>query len=500
MTRNPGMAILLGLLPAVMLTGGALVCGSLATLRPRTRWSLYRWIGLLMTASALAAAILTLAAMSSRRDGVGVIDFGGGLAIDRFAVYATVVVCAVLALSLLGSEAYMRRAATRAGAFTALLQLAAAAAVLLVSQREMAAFTVALALLGGSLVLLTAITKTASSTAEAAMRQLLVIGVAMATAFYGLVLVYAATGSTDLRQLASGYSTAGTPVNRTLSAVGIALVIVGVLAVVGATPLQQFIRHSVEAAPGAIAAFSAALGMVAGTAVLTRFSVEGFGSGNPRATVLLTALAAVAMLVGAVHALRADTIRRLIGDLTLAQAGFLLLAIAASGTGTDGTSPGGSTAALYLVPAGAAALLAALLIAGIFDTAGLGITREAYRGLGRRAPAMTTALSLALLGLAGLPPFAGFIGRVLITESTLNAGSGWAAAVAGIALVLCGAAVARWLITVYAEDNNEAPFTVSTTPLVGRVTAWTAAGLGLLLVAVAGPLISLAGGGATALH
>jgi hypothetical protein len=52
----------------------------------------------------------------------------------------------------------------------------------------------------------------------------------------------------------------------------------------------------------------------------------------------------------------------------------------------------------------------------------------------------------------------------------------------------------------YAEDENESPFAVTTTPLVSRVTAWTAAVLGLLLAAFAGPLLSIAGGGATALH
>jgi hypothetical protein len=52
----------------------------------------------------------------------------------------------------------------------------------------------------------------------------------------------------------------------------------------------------------------------------------------------------------------------------------------------------------------------------------------------------------------------------------------------------------------YADDNGEAPFAVRTTPLAARVAAWSAAGLGLLFAAFAGPLISLAGGGATALH
>jgi hypothetical protein len=67
-------------------------------------------------------------------------------------------------------------------------------------------------------------------------------------------------------------------------------------------------------------------------------------------------------------------------------------------------------------------------------------------------------------------------------------------------MVLSGLAVLRWLVAMYADDNGEAPFLVRTTPLAARVATWAAAGLGLLFAAFAGPLISLAGGGATSLH
>jgi NADH-quinone oxidoreductase subunit N len=206
------------------------------------------------------------------------------------------------------------------------------------------------------------------------------------------------------------------------------------------------------------------------------------------------------MLGGGVLGLRATTIRRLIADLSLAQAGFLLLALAATGRGLDGVPVAGPTALLFSLLAAAAALLAVLLLAGVFDAAGLGAGIDEYRGVGRRAPATAAFLALGLVGLAGLPPLAGFFGRLLAAESALDAGGGWVVAVAGVALVLCGAGAVRWLAVMYAEDNGEAPFVVSTTPRVARAAAWTAAVLGLLFAAFAGPLISLAGGGATALH
>ncbi len=497
---NPGLSILVGLLPAVMLAGGALMCAVVAVLRPRTRASLYCWITLLATAGAFAAAMLELAAMTHTPSGVGRVAYEGGLLIDRFHVFGSVLLCAVVALTVLGAQAYLRRAPARAGAFCALRLLSAAASVMLIAQREMAAFTIDFALLIACLVLLTAITKTSSVTAEAAFRQVLSGGIALATSVYGLVLVYAATGTTDLSRLASGLRVNGTHVDPVLAVVGICLVVVGLLIVVGAPPLQAWTRHVQEAAPAPIAAFSSALGVVTGAAVLARYAVEGFGAGSSRWTVLVDVLAVVAMVSGGVLAIRASSIRRLIADLSIVQAGFLLLAVAATAKGVSGQAAAGPTALLYALMGAAMSLLAALLLAGIFDAAGLGTGIDAYRGVGRRAPTTAGFLALALLALAGMPPLVGFIARLLIAEAAFDSGAGWAVAAAGVAVTLSGVALLRWLSAMYAEDENEAPFAVTTTPLISRVTAWTAAVLGLLLAAFAGPLLSLAGGGATALH
>ncbi len=500
MIANPGLGILIGLLPAVMFGAGTLLCAAIATLRPRTRASLYRWLTLLMTVAAFVAALLELRGLDHSSGGVGLVAYGGGLMVDRFHVFGTVLICALVALTVLGAEAYMRRVPARAGAFCALLQLSAAAAIMMVAQREMSAFTAAFALLLVSLVLLTAMTKTSGLTAEAAFRQVIGGGVALATTVYGLVLLYAATGTTDLSRLSTGFRVDGTPVDAVLATVGIALVVIGLLVVAGVPPLQAWLRHTQEAAPGAVAGFGSALGVIAGTSVLARFAVEGFGGASSRWTLLVSVLAAIAMLSGAVLAIRASTIRRLIADLSIVQSGFLLLAVAATGYGTDAASLAGPTALLFTLMAAAAALLAVLLLAGIFDAAGLGVGIDAYRGAGRRAPATAGLLALALLALAGAPPMAGFFGRLLIAESALHAGAGWVVAIAAVALLLSLVAVLRWLATMYAEDNNDAPFAVTTTPLPARITAWSVAGLGLLIAAFAGPLISIAGGGATALH
>ena len=406
MITDQPLGTLLGLLPAVMLGFGALVCALLAATRPRTRHSLYRWITLLATAGAFVASLVELMAMRPSTTGVGLVTYSGGLIVDRFHVFGTVLVLLVLVLTVLGSQAYMRRVPARAGAFCALLQVSAGAAVMLLAQREMTAFMAAFAVLIVSLVLLTAMTKTSGQTAEAAFAQVITGGVALATASYGMTLLYAASGTTDLTALSAGVRVHGAPLDGPLVVVGIALVVAGLLVVVAAPPLQAWMRHTQETTPGAIAGFGSALGAVTGTAVLARFAVSGFGVASPRWTVLVDVLAAAAMVGGGVLALRATTIRRLIADLSLAQAGFLLLALAATGRGLDGVPVAGPTALLYSLLAAAAALLAVLLLAGVFDAAGL---RRGHRRVprGRAARSRDRRVPRAGVGGAGGPAPAG---------------------------------------------------------------------------------------------
>lgn len=497
---NRPLLLLMALLPAVFLGGGALVTALIAAVRPRTHPSLYRGVGMLAAAASITASIRELLAISPERSGVGLVDLSGGFVVDRFHVFGSILCAAILMAALLGSEAYIRRAPSRAGAFCSLLQVATGGAVMLLASREVTAFTAAMGLLVTSLVLLTALTKRSAVSAEAALRQLLWGGAALATSVYGLVLIDVATGSTDLQQLAAAVRTDGAPISPVLSSTGIVLVVTGLTMLLGAPPFQLWSRSSVEGAPAPVAAFGSALAAVTGAMVLARFSVEGFGTGNPRWSLVATTLSALAILVGGVLSLRASTLRRLIADLTMSQAGFLLLSLVASGRGLDGSILGGPTALLYTLMGAAAATVGALLLAGILDNAGLADSWEDHRGLGRRAPATAGWLSLALLGLAGAPPLVGFVGRVLIAQSALDAGAGWVVAIAGVGMTLVLAAVVRRLALMYGEPTDASPFSVGSTPLLGRATAWTAAALGLLLAALAGPLVSIAGGGATSLH
>lgn len=491
---------LFAVLPALLMLVGAAVCGALALLLPRLTPGVHRAIALTATAAAFAVAIAALRSLDPHRSGVGMVGFSGGLIVDRFGVAGTVLITAVVALTIGAAAAPVGRVRARSGAVCALLLVGGAASMMLVEEREMTAFAGAAAVLATTITLLTAVTKTSAAAAEAALRQVLAGGVALATALYGLTLLYAATGTTDVERLAAGAGTGGHVLDIPLVAVGVTLFAAGLLFLAAAPPLHIFARRSLLGTPAALAGYGAALGLVAATMTLARFGVEGFGAGRTRWTVIVSVLAAIAMLSGSLRALRAPSVRRLVADLATAQAGVLVLAAAATGPGLSGAPVAGPTALVYSAVAGAMALVATLAAVGILDTAGLGPAISAYRGVGRRSPVTAAVLAVGLLGLAGLPPLAGFIGRVLTGVAAVDAGSAWVAAVAALSTVVATVAVLRWLAVMYAEDSLEPPFSVATTPRSGRAAAAAAAALALVLAILAGPFVALAGGAATSLH
>ena len=118
------------------------------------------------------------------------------------------------------------------------------------------------------------------------------------------------------------------------------------------------------------------------------------------------------------------------------------------------------------------------------------------RGLAHRSAPAALFLSVAVATLAGIPPLAGFLARLLLITSVADAGYGWLAIVACAATVLTIVAAARFIGTLYAEAGDAAPFTLGATPAVSRVIAGAACAAGIVLAFLIQPLLAVATAGA----
>lgn len=479
------------LLPELLLTGLALVCALLGLVRPGQRPDLYRWIAVIGVLGAVTSAAYTLAATSRSASGVAIAVWGGGLLVDRFSLYVTVIACAFALITCLSADVYLRRIPTRAPAFFALVLLVTAATTALAAEREMATLFVTLEVVIIGIAGLHGLVKTDERAAEGAWKFLLDAAVGSALLLYGLAILYGVAGSADLHVV-------GTTLGRApaAAALGLALVLLGLTVPLGVAPLRQWLSRTGEAIPATVAGFAITMGVTAGAVAWLRFGVSGIGMTASLWTGLTAVLAAVALGYAALAALRETRVARLAGAVASAQAGVLLLGLISAGPGVTSAPAQGQTAFLFAVGVFGVAVLAVFAVLAILEAARLPGALADYRGLARRSPVVAALLAVALAALAGAPPAAGFVARLLLLEAGLDAGFGWVIVVAAAALAIITVPVARLVASMYADPGAEAPFTMEASPMLVRIVAGFASVAAVLATVLAQPLLLLAHGAA----
>jgi NADH-quinone oxidoreductase subunit N len=242
------------------------------------------------------------------------------------------------------------------------------------------------------------------------------------------------------------------------------------------------------------------IGVTAGAVGIVRVGVSGLGGAVRPWTGLTTAVVAIALTYVALLALREHRVSRLIAIVAGGQAAMLLLAVLGFAGGQANTPGAGTIALLFAIVIFGLATLSAFAFLAMFQTAGIGDTREEFRGLAHRSPPSALLFSIGLITLVGVPPLAGFIARVLIVDSAIQAGYGWLAIVALAAMVVVAVPVIRLVGAMYGDAGGEVPFTVTATPRLARVTAAFCCLGAVYLAILAQPLLIAARAGAGSLH
>ncbi len=320
--------------------------------------------------------------------------------------------------------------------------------------------------------------------ARAALNYVLLGAIATGAMLYGLSVLYGLTGSLHFADPEFWARLTVAPTAPLV--VAVALFLAGLLFKLGAAPLHFWVPDAYAAAPLPVALLLSTAPKVAAAVALWRFQAEAvshLSAAQANAVaLLLTGAALLSLAVGTLGALSQPNVRRLLGFSSIAQAGFLLLSIRATGAG-GGAGPVLLYAA-FLVLANGATFLA---IGGFEQLAVDGLRPEAsaYAGLGRRFPLLGTALTVGMVALTGLPPTVGFSAKLVAFTTLWQADASVAGRVLLVAGLLLTVAslyfylrVPYWLFL--KEETPEAGATI------GRPTAltWCAVGLtGLLVLA-----------------
>jgi NADH-quinone oxidoreductase subunit N len=483
------------LLPEVVLVGAAAISAILALARPGLRSDLHRWIACVGLLGSLAACGLVLLGLRHVQSGVAVSMWNGGFVVDSFALFIAILACVTALCTCLISDTAARGIPSRKSAFYALILVATAATEAIAAEREMLTFSVALALLLVCLVALGALVKTDPRGGVSSFEHLVEGIVGTAAVLYGLALLYGVTGSMQLAAVAHTVGAAPGAV-----ALGVALVLLGLCATLGIFPLRQWVGSVAASVPAGAAGFILAMSLIGGGAAVARVTISGLGPAVGIWRWLLPIIAAVALAHASLSALRETSVARLFGQLVSAQAAMLLLGLLAFTTGSRGLPAYGITAFLAGLGITAIATVAAFGVLAMLQVAGIGDAISDLRGLAHRSAPAAFLLTVALATLAGIPPLAGFLARVLLIVSATDAHYGWVAIAAIASTLLTVVAAIRCIGLLYADAGDQVPFTLGATPVISRVVAGAACLAGLALVVLIQPLLAVATAGAGTLR
>ncbi|NGN68065.1 NADH-quinone oxidoreductase subunit N [Streptomyces sp. A7024] len=390
---------------------------------------------------------------------------------DRFTLVVQFLVLGGALLTALLSLSVVRDTKLPAGEYWFLLLSSAAGAALLPASRDLATLVLALEVASLPAFALVGLRRgeRQGESAEAALKFFLSSVTATAVMLLGVGFVYAASGSLHFSRIADGLEKAPAQFD-TLATAGVALTLVGFAFKTAAVPFHFWVPDTYVGAPVPIAAYLSVIGKAVGFTGLILVTVLAFPGYTEVWGPAIAVLAALTMTAGNVAALRqrADAEHsavRLLAWSSVAQAGYLLVPVAAAAYVAEPGRAVGSTLAYALMYAvvnlGAFAVVAA--------TAGTRI--EDQRGLTRTRPAAALAMAFFLVNLAGLPPgIIGLFAKVTVFRSAVDAGLGWLAVVMALNVVIGLVYYLRWTALLFTPREDQAPAAVRfPAPLAGVV-------------------------------
>ena len=386
-----------------------------------------------------AAAALLGALVLTGWQYVAVLDLGattlvpqealaGALANDGIAFFTRITVYLTALLVIPLGYAYLNERRINRAEVEPLILLAAVGMVALATANDLVTLFVALEVFSLALYVLSGLARRDRRSQEAGLKYFIMGAVASAILLYGMALLYVATGRLDLPGI--GVALGLVTTDRLVAALGLGLVTVGIGFKVSLVPFQLWTPDVYQGAPTNITAFMAAATKAAGFAAVLRLYLVAFPAMQSLWVPIIAVLAAASMLYGAYLAVVQGDLKRMLAYSSITHAGYASIGLLA-------VSDDGLSAALFYVLAYAVSTLAAFgCVIAIERTRRGEVGLRHLRGLGRTSPAVAGILSLALLSLAGIPPTAGFVGKLLVFRAGLDAGLTWLVVVGVLSTVV----------------------------------------------------------------
>jgi proton-translocating NADH-quinone oxidoreductase chain N len=408
------------LLPEIIIT---LVAFTIITLdlswkNERRSATILPWLAFAGAITTLLAAIYVWFYTGGQPMPVGQVGAMPMMAADPLALFFTLLAALIVALVSLSALDYINTRTPFRGEFYALTMLAGLSLMLLSASTNLVMIYLSLEFLSISSYILTGFLRRDARSIEAAMKYFLYGALASGVMLYGFSLFYGMTGSVDLATIAASLS--ASPPNGLVVVFAVLLMLAGFGFKIALVPFHQWSPDAYEGAPTPVTAFLSVGPKAAGFAVLIRVLVVALPAYTLSWTAILTVIAVLTMTLGNLVALWQKDMKRMLAYSSIAQAGYILVGLAAwTATGPDRWG-GGVSAMMFFLFAYVFTNLGAFAVAIAVENKTGSSNISAYAGLIRRSPFMAVALLVFFLSLIGIPPTGGFMGKLLVFGAAID--------------------------------------------------------------------------------
>jgi NADH-quinone oxidoreductase subunit N len=357
------------------------------------------------------------------------IIFNSFIKISNSSVAFSVIILLSILITVIASKNYIEKENINFGEYYSLLLFAVMGMLLMVMANDILIIFIGLELMSVCFYVLAGFLRLRQKSNESALKYFLLGAFMTGFILYGIAFIYGITGTTTLTQI---YLDTKMFKNYVFM-IGIGLIIIGFMFKIGLFPFHMWIPDVYDGAPTIISGMLSTTGKIAAVGtilpIILTLNILNF-------KIIFSVAAVATMLYGNIIALAQTNIKRLLAYSSIASAGYIFVGVAAM---NEFALKG---IAYYLI-AYTFMQLGAFIVTAILEKKDDGsrdyknIDLEFYKGLGQRNPVIASFMTLFLLSLAGIPPFAGFWGKYYLFYAAIQANLVWLA-ITGIILSLIG--------------------------------------------------------------
>jgi NADH-quinone oxidoreductase subunit N len=336
-----------------------------------------------------------------------------------------------VSVALFYSRCYINdRPAMAKGEFYVLVLCATLGMMVMISANHFVTIYLGLELLSLSLYALVALNRDSVQATEAAMKYFVLGALASGLLLYGMSMIYGATGSLEITQIAESLYGAGS--NQTVLVFGLVFVVAGLAFKLGVVPFHMWIPDVYHGAPTAVTMLIGSAPKLAAFAIVMRLLVNGLITLSADWQSMLIIMSVASMALGNIAAIAQTNIKRMLAYSAISHMGFMLLGIVTGVVGGDARyALNAYSSSMFYVVIYVLTSLASFGVILLLSRAGFEAdSLEDYKGLNKRSPWYAGIMLMVMFSMAGVPFFVGFFAKFSVIQAVVAAGYYWLAIVA----------------------------------------------------------------------